>query len=343
MDMQLGGQEFSFVDVYGTNKLVENYTVVRNHKILKPNSSKPSHGGGKLYLGATNKVYEFFGEAPFSIKCFFLKSDFLEYLAEVQSEYYNPSQNYFTKSEMKEEWMELMLKLSSMDELLFFNLSNADLTHTGVYGDSEDENYQLFRNMCLPYISYLKILKVTDVDGNTLFYFQPKADIGSILQKKAMSQLLNYGIKKNIKKNKKAKKIKKANADAREGQGKYREMILSECLYCPVTKISDERLLIASHIKPWSMSDEAEQIDPNNGFLLSPLIDKLFDKGFITFTDNKELRLSRWISPSNWHKTGLKDYQVIESLPLNEKRLEYLHFHQHYIFEHDCPYLNNKK
>lgn len=342
MDIQLGNKDFTFLDVYSSDKLIENYTVIRNHKILKPGVKQPSHGGGKLYLGSTKKVTDFFGELPFSINCFFLKKDFILYLADVKSEYDNPSQNYFNKLSMKDEWLNLHSLLEDHDEILSFKLRNAELTHTGVYCVTEDENFQLLRKICLPYISYFRILKVQDEQENIFFYFQPKVDIGSILHQKGMDQLLNYGLKKNITKNKKNKKIKKCNLDARDGQGKYRDQVIADCMFCPVTKIADERLLIASHIKPWSMSNEEEQIDRNNGFLLSPLIDKLFDKGFITFMDDKTIRLSRWISPDTWKKTGLTDKKYIEALPLNEERLEYLHFHQHYIFEHDCPYLKNK-
>jgi len=57
-----------------------------------------------------------------------------------------------------------------------------------------------------------------------------------------------------------AKEISKA----REGQGKYRELLLEQCHFCLITMISDERLLIASHIKPWAASSDDEKIDPYN-------------------------------------------------------------------------------
>jgi len=52
---------------------------------------------------------------------------------------------------------------------------------------------------------------------------------------------------------------------------------------CPFTKINDNRLLIASHIKPWAFSDNKERLDLKNVFVLSPLFDKLFDRGLISF------------------------------------------------------------
>jgi len=81
-------------------------------------------------------------------------------------------------------------------------------------------------------------------------------------------------------------------------QQRYREKLLEECPYCPITKISDERLLVASHIKPCAVSEENDSFDSKNGFILSPLYDRLFDQGFVTFDEKKCMVVSNWISPS---------------------------------------------
>ena len=97
--------------------------------------------------------------------------------------------------------------------------------------------------------------------------------------------------------------------------------------------ISDERLLVASHIKPWAASNDEEKIDPNNGYILSPLYDKLFDKGFITFTKTRHVVISNYISPLQWKKIGLKGGEFIQALPMDEKRIEYLEFHHDAVFK----------
>ena len=124
---------------------------------------------------------------------------------------------------------------------------------------------------------------------------------------------------------------------AREGQGKYREQLLLQCRYCPFTMIADERLLIASHIKPWAASDDDEKIDPNNGYMLSPLFDKLFDRGFITLTENKHLILSEFISPYTWKQLKLTNDTYIKALQMDDKRIEYLRFHQQSVFKGSFP------
>ena len=49
--------------------------------------------------------------------------------------------------------------------------------------------------------------------------------------------------------------------------------------------LSEPRLLIASHIVPWS-KDKANRLNPSNGLCLSALHDRAFDKGLITLDDD---------------------------------------------------------
>ena len=120
---------------------------------------------------------------------------------------------------------------------------------------------------------------------------------------------------------------------SRIGQGKYRENLLKECPYCPFTLIDDKRLLVASHIKPWSKSDNCEKIDSKNGFIFTPTYDKLFDRGFITFDDSKKLIVLPWLSPMNQKRLGIYSGMLIEKLNLSNKRKEYLKYHRKNIFK----------
>ena len=75
----------------------------------------------------------------------------------------------------------------------------------------------------------------------------------------------------------------------RKVQGKYRKNLehIESC--CRVTGLADKSFLIASHAKPWVKSIHKEKIDGNNGLLLSPHIDKLFDKGWVSFRQDGEM------------------------------------------------------
>ncbi len=76
---------------------------------------------------------------------------------------------------------------------------------------------------------------------------------------------------------------------ARKGQGRYRKNLERVEPFCRVTGLMDKSFLIASHCKPWRDCQNHERLDGNNGLLLSPHIDKLFDKGWISFTQNGDL------------------------------------------------------
>lgn len=73
---------------------------------------------------------------------------------------------------------------------------------------------------------------------------------------------------------------------ARVGQGFFRKRVLLLDPVCRVTGVTDARLLIASHIKPWREASNGERLSGYNGLMLSPHIDALFDEQFITFEDD---------------------------------------------------------
>lgn len=80
---------------------------------------------------------------------------------------------------------------------------------------------------------------------------------------------------------------KDAIVKIRVGQGYFRDALKARWKGCAITECKEEALLIASHIKPWSQcTTRAERLSPDNGILLSPNLDKLFDRGFISFDDN---------------------------------------------------------
>lgn len=76
---------------------------------------------------------------------------------------------------------------------------------------------------------------------------------------------------------------------SRIGQGAFRLKVLDRENSCRLTGVSDRRFLIASHIKPWKDCSNIERLDGNNGLMLAPHVDKLFDRGWITFLDDGEL------------------------------------------------------
>ncbi len=119
---------------------------------------------------------------------------------------------------------------------------------------------------------------------------------------------------------------------ARIGQGLYRENLLKKYDYkCIITKINLPEVLIASHIKPWSVSNNNERISSDNGFILSSTYDQLFDKGLISFQDDGKILISRIISRDNANKLGL-DKSKIYDIKFVPAMKEFLQYHRDVIF-----------
>ena len=85
---------------------------------------------------------------------------------------------------------------------------------------------------------------------------------------------------------------KQALIKARRGQGLFRQNVARIEHFCRVTRVDRPEHLIASHIKPWRESDNRERLFEGNGLLLTPTIDHLFDRGFISFENDGELLIS---------------------------------------------------
>lgn len=109
---------------------------------------------------------------------------------------------------------------------------------------------------------------------------------------------------------------KTALIKSRIGQGIFRDKVLLHWTSCAVTGFSDTSLLVASHIKPWKKSTNSERLDPWNGLLLSPNLDKAFDKGFITFEMDGAIRLSPLLAEAS--KLGIMPSMTIELRPEHE-------------------------
>lgn len=118
---------------------------------------------------------------------------------------------------------------------------------------------------------------------------------------------------------------------SRVGQGKFRREIIEKYKKCIITGITDERLLVASHIKPWRLSDNNERLSKENGLLLSPLYDKLFDIGLISFDEDMKVLISKDIE-KDINKLNLnRDIKYIKDASEELKRN--MEYHRNNIFK----------
>lgn len=322
-EINLNNKKYQLIDQIDNIAIVDSF--------VKKNKIGTGNGEARLYLGSQqseNDFKAFFGD--FSPKAFFLKIDFEDYLNDARFEYEEQEQGY--QKNISEDWQIYKNKLVDLNDEEYFTIYSAlgNKDNDRYYIRSNDSIWDYFRVVMLPIISYISILKIKDKNNNIFFLFRPT---------------LNYFYNKNhhpakieeeeekIKQDEDISEKKKEQLfQARKGQGEYRKKLLEEKSECLITRVSDERLLIASHIKPWAISNAIEKTDHYNGLALTPTYDKMFDQGFISFSDDGIIMISPYISPLNLKKLNLSPDKKYD-IPNIQKRLKYLNYHRNNIFK----------
>lgn len=116
----------------------------------------------------------------------------------------------------------------------------------------------------------------------------------------------------------------------RVNQGDFRRKLLQRFKTCCICGASLKECLIASHIKPWRDCSPEEKTDVNNGLLLCPNHDKLFDLGYISFDDDGKILISEQLDANN--RMWLNALQTMK-IKITDKNLFYLAYHREHIFK----------
>ena len=130
--------------------------------------------------------------------------------------------------------------------------------------------------------------------------------------------------------------LKETERDAvvksRIGQGSFRkELIKKYNSSCVITGINEKKLLVASHVKPWAVCTNVERLSVENGLLLSPTFDKLFDCGLISFADSGRILISSQLSAevvSKLHISATDTFNLKASQELKQN----LEYHRDVVF-----------
>ena len=324
--MKINEKEYDIVDVYDLSITVPDSFVVNDNKTCG------GHGEAKLYMGSKEHMRNFYtgnsNNSGFTADCVVLKEDLLQYMQTIFHEYQHPSIVYRgqgNKKNIKHLWSQRQAKLQAMPDALFFQVIDqkqiiGNRGYVKPKGNTTKGGYGIIRELSLPFVSYISVMKLQEVESKRiLFYWKLFTDFSQMANQQYTAK--NYG-----------KKKKTGLRHVRDGQVKYRQKLFSQFQHCPFAKIDDIRLLIASHIKPWAVCSKTEQTDLANGLMLSPLYDKLFDKGYITFEDSGQLKISAWLSSANSSKIDFS-YNVSD-LHLTPQRKKYLDYHRKYVFKH---------
>lgn len=115
---------------------------------------------------------------------------------------------------------------------------------------------------------------------------------------------------------------------ARRGQGRFKDNVSRIEKHCRVTQVDRKEYLRASHIKPWRDADNAERLDGENGLLLTPSIDHLFDRGFISFQDDGRLILSPAAHSLSLERMGIPRDGRLKTGAFHAGQRRYLEHHR---------------
>ena len=176
---------------------------------------------------------------------------------------------------------------------------------------------------------HIKYIKENDIKNSNLYkILYKKSDLK--LHSKPWRKFGNGSIKDyfdSIYNNIEYKQTEKTSEQKiRTTQGIFRKKLLNRWNNkCAVSGIQNNNLLIASHIIPWSESNDFQRMDVNNGLLLASHFDNLFDKYLISFDQDGKILISDDISKSDLIKLGINGDEKIDNLTDENKK---------YLLEH---------
>lgn len=126
--------------------------------------------------------------------------------------------------------------------------------------------------------------------------------------------------------------VRQVVTTVRTKQDLFRRRLTSIERGCRLTNVYDLRFLRASHIKPWAASDDRERVDRNNGLLLTPSADLLFDHGWISFGDGGRLLVSDGLPEEISEKVGLDLSQGRDCGAFTPEQRGFLEYHRDCVF-----------
>jgi hypothetical protein len=118
---------------------------------------------------------------------------------------------------------------------------------------------------------------------------------------------------------------------ARCGQGLFKQRVIRIEHRCRITGVNNLTHLIASHCKPWRDSSNEERLDGENGLLLTPSIDHLFDRGFIGFEGSGELIISPVAHRPSLRRMGIETEHSVNVGAFTEGQQHFLEFHRNSV------------
>jgi putative restriction endonuclease len=115
---------------------------------------------------------------------------------------------------------------------------------------------------------------------------------------------------------------------ARRGQGLFKKRVMNLESACRITGVNREEHLRASHCKPWRDATNEERLDGENGLLLTPTIDHLFDRGFIAFEDDGQVIVSPVAHRESLDRMGIESGRPMKTGTFSTGQRRFLAYHR---------------
>ncbi len=126
---------------------------------------------------------------------------------------------------------------------------------------------------------------------------------------------------------------KQALVKARRGQGLFKQNVRAIETHCRITRVDRIEHLIASHCKPWrDCETNRERLDGENGLLLTPTMDHLFDRGYISFEGKGDLLVSPVAHKESLLRMGIDPEKRANVGVFSEGQRAYLDYHREQVF-----------
>jgi hypothetical protein len=251
--------------------------------VCVPNKLAATDGNGELeyYLGSGGPALTaFFGNPGFRHEGFVHRRCLLDVLDALRDAYLSAFSGYRGGQSLVNLWTARRNELlAESNDILRFSFQHAAHRQgERVYISSDDPAWEYLRAVPLSGQVRMQIEKVTV--GSAFEYCFQLAPIwavatpmsGTKLDREMEAEDIESVLHSNTPSTEKEVLIA-----ARRGQGRFRQDLLARGASCLVTGTTSPSLLVASHIKDWARCSDKERLDPYNGILLSPSLDRLFD------------------------------------------------------------------
>ena len=182
----------------------------------------------------------------------------------------------------------------------------------------------------------LRLGKLTRESGRTFAHIDARVPVAEVNRQRTAQSTLTEDLKSLLAQQKIDSTTKEALVNARVGQGLFRSQVLQ--LWgnrCAVTRSTTLDAIIASHIKPWRESTDAERMDATNGLPLIASLDALFDAGLISFESSGRLIVSSMLTDVEQRIFGVPEASLTQKP--SAMTADYLAYHRAHVFREYEP------